>query len=63
MRWNSERAMRAFGPITMIDYRIVDLAPAVPLTVHRGVMLVSKRVGNVQSNLNSFTLLDQLWVR
>ena len=51
------------GRWAAIDRRIVDLAPAVPLTVHRGAMLVSKRVGNVQSNLNSFALLDQLWVR
>ena len=51
------------GRWAAIDRSIVDHAPAVPLTVHRGAMLVSKRVGNVQSNLNSFALLDQLWVR
>jgi hypothetical protein len=33
------------------------------MTNHRGVVFVSKRVGNVQSHLLWFTLLDQLWVR
>jgi YVTN family beta-propeller protein len=45
------------------DRRIVDLAPAVPMTNHRGLVFVSKRVGNVQSHLQWGTLLDQLWVR
>ncbi len=46
-----------------VDHRIVDQAPAVPMTNHRAVVLVSKRVGNVQQHLQWFTLLDQLWVR
>ena len=45
------------------DHRIVDLAPVVPLTNHRAVLLVSKRVGNVQGHLQSLALLDQFWVR
>ena len=45
------------------DRRIVDLAPAVPLTSHRDVVFVSERVGNVQHHPKWLTLLDQLWVR
>jgi len=45
------------------DRRIVDLAPAVPLTSHRDLVFVSKRVGNVQHHPLWLTLLDQLWVR
>jgi peptide/nickel transport system substrate-binding protein len=45
------------------DRRIVDQAPAVPMTNHRAVVFVSRRVGNVQQHLQWFTLLDQLWVR
>jgi ABC-type oligopeptide transport system substrate-binding subunit len=45
------------------DRRLVDLAPAVPLTNHRSVIYVSRRVANVQSHQAWFTLLDQLWVR
>jgi peptide/nickel transport system substrate-binding protein len=45
------------------DRRVVDQAPAVPMTNHRAVVFVSKRVGNVQQHLQWFTLLDQLWVR
>jgi YVTN family beta-propeller protein len=45
------------------DRRVVDQAPVVPMTNHRSVVLVSKRVGNVQSHLQWSTLLDQLWVR
>ncbi len=46
-----------------IDRRIADLAPAVPMTNHRVLVLTSKRVGNVQHHLLWDTLLDQLWVR
>jgi YVTN family beta-propeller protein len=45
------------------DRRIVDLAPAVPLTSHRDLVFVSKRVGNVQHHPLWLTLLDQLWVQ
>jgi peptide/nickel transport system substrate-binding protein len=45
------------------DRRIVDLAPAVPLTNHRDLVFVSERVGNVQHHPLWLTLLDQLWVR
>ena len=41
----------------------MDLAAAVPLTTRRSVVLVSKRVGNVQTHGQWFTLLDQMWVR
>ena len=53
-------------PVTRLaaaDRRLVDLAPAVPLTNHRSVLYVSSRVGNVQAHQSWFTLLDQLWVR
>ena len=45
------------------DHRLSDLAPAVPLTNRRAVVLVSKRAGNVQNSVQWFTLLDQMWVR
>ena len=48
---------------TAADRYVVDQAFAVPLTNHRAAVLVSERVGNVQSHLQWFTLLDQLWVR
>jgi ABC-type oligopeptide transport system substrate-binding subunit len=44
------------------DRYVVDRAYAVPLTNQRAAVLVSERVGNVQSHLQWFTLLDQLWV-
>jgi peptide/nickel transport system substrate-binding protein len=46
-----------------VDRRLVDLAPAVPLTTHRDLVFVSKRVGNVEHHLQWFTMFDQLWVR
>jgi YVTN family beta-propeller protein len=45
------------------DRVVVDRAPAVALANHRGALLTSERVGNVQSHLQWFLLLDQLWVR
>jgi peptide/nickel transport system substrate-binding protein len=45
------------------DHRLTDLAAAVPLTQRRAVVLVSRRVGNVQHHPQLFTLLDQVWVR
>lgn len=52
------------GPIwAAADRRVIDLAAAVPMTNHRSVVLVSKRVGNVQSHLAWYTLFDQMWVR
>jgi YVTN family beta-propeller protein len=45
------------------DRRIVDRAAAVPLTDRRTVVLVSKRVGNVQQHPQWLALLDQMWVR
>jgi len=45
------------------DARVVDDAAAVPMTHRRSVVLVSKRVGNVRTHLQWFTLLDQIWVR
>ncbi len=56
----------AADPVTAwaaADRRVVDLAPAVPLTNHRSLVYVSDRVGNVQTHLQAATLLDQLWVR
>jgi peptide/nickel transport system substrate-binding protein len=46
-----------------LDRRITDLAPAVPMTNQRSVVLISKRAGNVQHHPQWFTLLDQMWVR
>ena len=45
------------------DRRVVDLAPAVPLTNRRSAVLVSERAGNVRTHLAYFTLVDQMWVR
>ncbi len=46
-----------------LDRRVVDLAPAVPLTTRRSAVLVSERVGNVRTHQQLFTLIDQMWVR
>jgi peptide/nickel transport system substrate-binding protein len=52
------------GPAWAVaDRRVTDLAAAAPLTNRRSAVLVSKRVGNVQTHGQSFTLLDQMWVR
>ena len=45
------------------DHRVSDLALVVPLTRRRSAVLVSKRVGNVHTQGQVFTLLDQMWVR
>ncbi len=45
------------------DHRVSDLAPVVPLTRRRSAVLVSKRVANVLTHGQLFTLLDQMWVR
>ena len=45
------------------DHRLTELAAAVPMTQRRAVVLVSRRVGNVQDHAQLFTLLDQLWVK
>ena len=45
------------------DRRVTDLAAAVPLTSRRVAVLISKRVGNVKTHGQWFTLLDQMWVR
>jgi hypothetical protein len=58
-----ELGLRATELAIDLDRRIMELAPAVPMTNHRAVVLVSKRVGNVQQHPQWFTLLDQLWVR
>jgi hypothetical protein len=62
-----DRAVRtppadAAGAWAAADRRVVDLAQVVPLTNRRSVVLVSKRVGNVKTHGQWFTLLDQLWV-
>jgi peptide/nickel transport system substrate-binding protein len=53
----------AAGAWAAADRRVTNLAAAVPLTTRRSVVLVSKRVGNVQTHGQWFTLLDQMWVR
>jgi YVTN family beta-propeller protein len=45
-----------------LDRKVTDLAPVVPLENDRNLVLVSKRVGNVQ-NFPEGPLLDQMWVR
>lgn len=44
-------------------WKLVDLAPAVPLFNLGWPSLVSNRVGNWQSDPYLDVLLDQLWVR
>jgi DNA-binding SARP family transcriptional activator/ABC-type transport system substrate-binding protein len=47
-----------------IDHAMVDRAAAVPLTTHKTLELVSKRVKNYESSpYPTGVLLDQLWVR
>ena len=46
-----------------VDRRVMQLAPWVPLVNSRAVVVVSRRVGNVQFNPEWGTLIDQLWVR
>ena len=63
-----DRAMRmppaeAGSAWAAADRRVTDLAAAVPLTSRRVAVLVSKRVGNVKTHGQWFTLLDQMWVR
>jgi ABC-type transport system substrate-binding protein/DNA-binding SARP family transcriptional activator len=53
----------AAGAWAAADRRVTNLAPVVPMTSRRSVVLVSKRVGNVQTHGQWFTLLDQMWVR
>ena len=45
------------------DRRVVDRSPAIAMTNRRAVVLVSRRVGNVQWHMQWSTLLDQVWVR
>ena len=59
-RASASDAADAWAPA---DRRIADLAPAVPLTNRRSLVLVSKRAGNVQIHPAGSTLLDQVWVR
>jgi peptide/nickel transport system substrate-binding protein len=51
------------GAWAAAEHRVSDLAPVVPLTRRRSAVLVSKRVGNVRTHGQWFTLLDQMWVR
>ena len=46
-----------------VDRRVMELAPWVPLVNSRAVVVVSRRVGNVQFNPEWGTLIDQLWVK
>lgn len=46
-----------------VDRRVSELAPWVPLINPQRVVVVSRRVGNVQYNPEFGTLIDQLWVR
>ncbi len=46
-----------------VDRLVTDLAPWVPIANTRDVMVVSRRVGNVQANTQWGVLEDQIWVR
>lgn len=46
-----------------VDRLVTDLAPWVPIVNTRDVTVVSRRVGNVQSNTQWGVLEDQIWVR
>jgi len=46
-----------------VDRRVMELAPWAPLVNQRSVVVVSRRVGNVQFNPEWGTLIDQLWVK
>jgi peptide/nickel transport system substrate-binding protein len=46
-----------------VDRLATDLSPWVPIFNPRNVVLVSRRVGNVQSNPQWGLLLDQMWVK
>jgi ABC-type transport system substrate-binding protein/DNA-binding SARP family transcriptional activator len=48
---------------TAIDRRVTDMAAWVPLVNGKSDVVVSRRVGNVQSNPQWGILLDQLWVK
>ena len=54
---------RALELMAEVDRRVMQLAPWVPLVNSRAVVVVSRRVGNVQFNPEWGTLIDQLWVR
>jgi peptide/nickel transport system substrate-binding protein len=46
-----------------VDRVVTDLAPWVPLMNTRTVVVVSRRVRNLQANTASGLLLDQIWIR
>jgi ABC-type transport system substrate-binding protein/DNA-binding SARP family transcriptional activator/streptogramin lyase len=46
-----------------LDRLVTNLAPWVPIVNPREVVVVSRRVGNVQSNTQWGVLIDQLWVK
>ena len=46
-----------------LDRRVVAASPAIPLFTRRTLLLVSSRVGNVQTHVLFGPLLDQFWVR
>jgi peptide/nickel transport system substrate-binding protein len=47
----------------LVDRRVVDAAPWVPVFNPASVEIVSTRVGNYQYNPQYGSLLDQLWIR
>ena len=53
----------AAGAWAAADHRLTYLAAVVPLTRRRSAVLVSDRVGNVNTHGQLFTLLDQMWVK
>ena len=46
-----------------VDRLVTNLAPWVPIVNPRNAVVVSRRVGNVQSNPQWGVLIDQMWVR
>jgi peptide/nickel transport system substrate-binding protein len=59
----SARGSEANARWAALDRRVLAAAPAVPLFNRRTLMLVSDRVGNVQTHQELGPLLDQFWVR
>ena len=57
------RGPRRTPPGPRVDRLVTDLAPWAPIVNSREAVVVSRRVGNVQSNPQWGVLIDQMWVR
>ena len=63
LRAQREANSTARAEWTTADHLVTGLAAWVPLANGRNVVLVSRRVGNVQSNPQWGVLFDQMWVK